>query len=180
VQPLAQLGWLAIAEGRLADAETHLRKALDLAEGIGYVAAAACSLVGLGQVALRRGDLDLARALHCQALLAQREAGGAYLASGLVYLASVEAAAGQHDRAQRLMGASEAWHAARGGFRQVWLPWTHGPLRRGLVAVPPLPTASELAQARAEGRTLPLDEAVAWALRPREAVLSVAPATAWS
>jgi len=139
------------------------------------VAAAAFSLVGLGQVALRRGDLDQARALHCQSLLTQREAGGAYLASGLAYLASVEEAAGQHDRAQRLMGASEAWHAARGGAQEVWLPWTQGPLRRGLVPVPPVPTDSALAQARTAGRAMLLDEAVAWALRRADAALTGAP-----
>ena len=174
VQPLAQLGWLAIGESRLAEAEAHFRKALDLAEGIGYVAAAALSLVGLGQVALRRGKLELARELHCQGLLAQREAGGAYLASGLAYLASVEAAAEQHDRAQRLMGASEAWHAVRGGALEVWLPWTHGPLRRGLVPLPGVPTDPLLVQARAEGRAMTLDEAVASALRAPDPMPSAA------
>jgi hypothetical protein len=148
----------------LADAEVHFQHALDLAEGIGYVAAAAFSLVGLGQVAVRRGDLEKARAIHCHALLIQREAGGAYLASGLLYLASVEEAAGHHERAQRLVGASEAWHATRGGAEGVWLPWTHGPLRRGLVTLPPLPVDLALIKVRAEGRGMRLDEAVAWAL----------------
>ena len=174
VQPLAQLGWLAIADGRLADAETHFRKALDLAEGIGYVAAAALSLVGLGQVALRMGDPQRARDLHCRGLIAQREAGGAYLASALAYLASVEEAAGQHDRAQRLMGASEAWHAVQGGALEVWLPWTHGPLRRGLVPLPGVPTDPLLVQARAEGRAMTLDEAVASALRAPDPMPSAA------
>jgi tetratricopeptide (TPR) repeat protein len=172
VQPLAQLGWLAIEEGRLADADIHFRMALDLAEGIGYVAPAAFSLVGLGQLTLRRSDLEQASALHCEALHMQRDAGGAYLASGLVYLASVEAAAGRHDIAQRLMGASEAWHAARGGAFEVWLPWTHGPLRRGLVSPPPTPTDPELAHARAEGRLMLLDEAVTWALHRKDAALT--------
>jgi hypothetical protein len=172
VQPLAQLGWLAIADGRLTDAELHFKQALDLADGIGYVAAAAMALVGLGQVALRRPDLGLARDLHCKAILAQRDAGGAYLASGLVYLASVEAAAGEPERAQRLMGASEAWHAARGGAFEVWLPWTHGPLRRGLVRVPPAPTEALLVQAWVEGREMSLDEAVSYALQAPDPVPS--------
>jgi tetratricopeptide (TPR) repeat protein len=167
VQPLAQLGWLAIADGRLVEAELAFQKALDLAEGIGYVAASAMALVGLGQVALRRSELELARELHCKALFTQRDAGGAYLASGLVYLASVEEAAGAHERAQCLMGASEAWHDARGGAFAVWLPWTHGPLRRGLVRLPPAPTEPLLAQARAEGRAMSLDEAVSYALQAR-------------
>ena len=39
VQPLYQLGWLAVVDGRLVDAEAHFQHALQLAEGIGYAAA---------------------------------------------------------------------------------------------------------------------------------------------
>ena len=145
VQPLYQLGWLAFAEHRFADAEAHFQHLVTLAEGIGYEAAAGFGHIGLGHVALRRGRIDLARTHHRDGLLALRGSGGAYLASALVYLASLEAAAGLPDRAQRLLGASEAWHAARGGAQRVWLPVTHGPLKRGLVPIPPLPTDPMLA-----------------------------------
>ncbi len=176
MQPLYQLGWLAVAEGRLADAEAHFQLMLNLAEGIGYGAAAGFALLALGHVALRRGRLDQSRDHHREGLMALREAGGAYLASALVYLAALEAAGGLPDRAQRLLGASEAWHATRGGAQRVWLPVTHGPLKRGLVPIPPLPTDPALARARDEGRAMPLDEAVAWALQPLEAVPTAAPA----
>jgi tetratricopeptide (TPR) repeat protein len=176
VQPLYQLGWLAVAEGRLADAEAHFQHTLNLAEGIGYGAAAGFALLALGHVALRRGRLDRSRAHHRDGLIALRESGGAYLASALVYLAALEAAAGLPDRAQRLLGASEAWHATRGGAQRVWLPVTHGPLKRGLVAVPPSPTDPALVQARNEGRAMPLNKAVAWALETLEAVPPAAPA----
>ena len=166
VQPLYQLGWLAIAEHRFADAEAHFQHVVTLSEGIGYEAAAGFGHLGLGHVALRRGRIDLARTHHRDGLLALRGSGGAYLASALVYLASLEAAAGLPDRAQRLLGASEAWHAARGGAQRVWLPVTHGPLKRGLVPIPPLPTDPMLVHAREEGRSMPLDDAVAWALEP--------------
>jgi len=174
VQPLYQLGWLAVVEGRLVDAEAHFQHALQLAEGIGYAAALGFALIGLGQVALRRGRLDESRAHHREGLIALRESGGAYLASALVYLAALEEAAGSHDRAQRLLGASEAWHAARGGAQRTWLPVTHSPLKRGLVPVPPVPTDATLARARDEGRAMPLDQAVAWALQPLEVASSAA------
>jgi tetratricopeptide (TPR) repeat protein len=178
VQPLAQLGWLAVQDGRLEDAEAHFQHSLEIAEGIGYAGAVGMSLIALGQVALRRGDLTGARALHCRGLLVLRDEGGAYLASGLRYAAAVEAAAGEADRAQRLLGASEVWHAARGGAQRVWLAVTHGPLKRGLVPSPPEPTDSALIRARAEGRGMTIDQATDSVLRSSDMATRAQPTAA--
>jgi non-specific serine/threonine protein kinase len=170
ITPTAQLGWLAIEEGRLDDAELHFRALLDRGAGWGGYHLAP-GLFGLGQVMLRRGDLEYARALYRELLLdlCEFEPDGVHLADALVYLASVDAVAGLHQRAQRLLGANESWHAARGGAGRIWQPSVRGPVKRGLVPIPPLPTEAALVQARAEGRAMSLDEAVAYALDPIDA-----------
>ena len=164
---ITQLGWLAIAEGRLDDAESHFQKLLDLGSGwAGYHDVP--GLIGLGQVALRRGDPERARALYRRLLVDVREfSGSLVLAIALIYTASVEAVAGLDERAQRLMGACEAWHSARGGV-WIWAANLRGPLTRGLVETPAIPTDERLAQARANGRAMSLDEAVTYALEPAE------------
>ena len=79
-----------------------------------------------------------------------------------MYLACVDAADGLHERAQRLLGANEAWFAARGPVARRW--WPNDPMRRGLVPVPPAPVNPLLIQAREQGRLMSLDRAVAYAL----------------
>ena len=81
-----------------------------------------------------------------------------------MYLASVDAADGLYERAQRLLGANEAWFAARGPDARRW--WPNDPVRRGLVPLPPAPVDPLLIQAREEGRRMSLDGAVAFALEP--------------
>jgi hypothetical protein len=123
-------------------------------------------LLALGQVCLRRGDLEEARALHRRALIRVQEAepSGMTMADALVDVACVEEAAGQHEQAQRLLGANEAWYAAHGGAGRVWRPYTRNPLKHGLVPLPSIPTDPSLVKARAEGRAMSLDEAVTFAL----------------
>jgi non-specific serine/threonine protein kinase len=165
-----QLGWLALADDRLDEAEAQFRTLLDLATGWGHFHDAP-GLVGLGQVSLRRGELEQARMVYRRLLVDLREfePGSAHLADALVFLASVEEVAGLHQRAQRLLGANDAWHASRGGAGRTWRPATRTALKRGLVPIPPMPTDAALAHARVEGRSMSLEEAVAYALEPLEA-----------
>ena len=161
----AQLGWLDFAQDRLDDSELHFRTLLDLGEGLGGFHTAP-GLLGLGQVSLRRGEVDRSRTVYHHLLIDLRdsEPHGSRVAEALVFLASVEAAAGLSGRAQRLLGANEAWHAARGGAGRIWSPNIRGPLRRGLVPIPSKPTDAALVRARAEGRSMSLDEAVVYAI----------------
>jgi len=124
------------------------------------------AVLGLGLVSLRRGDTQHARAMYCKLLSDHRESSpdSAMLGDTLVYLASVEAADGLRERAQRLLGANEAWHAARGPASRRWFPNLRDPLRRGLVPVPSVPVDRLLIQAREEGRAMSLDAAVAYAV----------------
>jgi tetratricopeptide (TPR) repeat protein len=162
-----QLGWLAIAEGRLDDADTSFRALLNPSARRGSEPIPV-GLVALGQVSLLRGDVEQARALHRRALIQIQEAehDGTMLADALVDMACVEAVAGRHERAQRLLGANETWYAAHGGAGRLWRPSTRNPQKRGLVPIPPMPTDPLLMRARVEGRGMSLDQAVALALKP--------------
>jgi predicted ATPase/transcriptional regulator with XRE-family HTH domain len=165
VSCIAQLGWLAVAEHRLDDAESHFKTLLDLGARLGnphYSPA----VLGLGVVYLRRGDTQRARVLYRRLLSNHWETSpdSALAANTLAYLAAVEAADGLHERAHRLLGASEAWHAARGTAGRRWWPNLRGPLLRGLVPVPPAPLDPLLIRAREDGRLMSLDGAVAYAL----------------
>jgi non-specific serine/threonine protein kinase len=166
VIPILQLGWLAIAEDRLDEAELHFRTAVDLGTGWGGFYGA-LGMVGLGQVSLRRGETEQARTLYRQVLLDFRQTspGSIYLVEGLACAASVEACAGLQERAQRLMGAYEAWHDARGDAA-TWLVLIWSGVTRSLVLLPPMPTDPVLVRARVEGRAMTLDEAVTYALDP--------------
>jgi hypothetical protein len=160
-----QLGWLAVAEDRLDDAESHFNRFVDLEArwgGKNYGPA----LFGLGLVNLRRGETERARGVYRRLLLNLQESApdSAPLADALVYIAAVDVVDGQHERAQRLMGANEAWHAARGKAGRRWFPNLRGPLQRGLVPVPPAPADRLLVQAYQEGRAMSLADATAYAL----------------
>jgi tetratricopeptide (TPR) repeat protein len=166
VVPSIQLGWLAVAEDRLDEAELCFRTAVDLGTGWGSFYSA-FGMFGLGHVSLRRGETEHARKFYRQALLDFRETSSGsvtpvYLVEGLACAASLAACRGLHERAHRLMGAYEAWHDARGVAGRTWL--LSSP--RSLVRFPPMPSDPVLARARVEGRGLTLDEAVACALEP--------------
>jgi predicted ATPase len=160
----AHLGWLAIAEGRLEEAEARFRGARTPSNW--GSAPAPVLILALAHVRLLQGDVEQARVIDLEALvrLQESEPGGRTMADALVDLACVEEVAGMHEKAQRLLGANEAWYAAHGGAGQVWRPFTRSPLKRGLVPVPPVPTDPYLLKARAEGRAMSLDEAAALAL----------------
>jgi tetratricopeptide (TPR) repeat protein len=160
-----QLGWLAIAEDQLDEAESHFKAVLDRSARLGQPHNSP-AVLGLGVVCLRRGDTQQARALYRRLLLHHWETApdSALAANMLAYLAAVEAGDGRHARAHRLLGASEGWHAVRGPAGRRWWPNLRGPLLRGLVPVPPAPVDPLLIQAREEGRLMSLEGAVAYAL----------------
>jgi hypothetical protein len=86
------------------------------------------------------------------------------LANGLLCMASVDNLAGLDERAQRLLGANEAWHAARDRASRTWASSNRGPLMWGPMPIPATPTEVRLIRARAEGRAMSLEEAVTYAL----------------
>jgi predicted ATPase/transcriptional regulator with XRE-family HTH domain len=179
VIPSMQLGWLAAAENRLDDATRYFQAAVELGTEFGGFYGV-LGVFGLGQMSLRRNDLEQARRQYRQAMTDLRETapGSVFLAEALPYAASLEYHLGLHERAQRLMGAYECWlttrrtdEGTRGGMM-----WSR--LGRGVVQVPPVPSEPALVRARAEGRAMSVDAAVAYALEPGEAqsVIAAPPA----
>ncbi|MFB4316382.1 BTAD domain-containing putative transcriptional regulator [Actinomadura sp. 21ATH] len=109
------LGMLARRQGRLDDAERHLRAWLEWCrrwEGAGGIA---FILAELGFVAELRGAAGEALALHAEGLAAARATGDRRaLALALEGLAGARALAGEHERAARLLGAADAARASTG------------------------------------------------------------------
>jgi tetratricopeptide (TPR) repeat protein len=178
VIPCIGLGWLAVADNRLDDATRYFQTAVDLGTEFGGFYAVV-GVFGLGQMSLRRNDLERARQQYRQALLDLREMApdSFYLAEGLTYAASLEYHLGRHERAHRLMGAYERWRAAGRREGGTWEGILWGRLGRSLVQLPPVPSDPVLVQARVDGRALSLDAAVAYALEPAEADSTVRAAT---
>ncbi|NRQ35834.1 AfsR/SARP family transcriptional regulator [Nonomuraea sp. NN258] len=107
----AELGLALSArrQGRLDDAERHLRNWLDWDKKIGSDIALALILAELGFIAEQRGDAETARDVHREGLAAARGSGDRRaVALAFEGLAGAEAAAGRHVEAARLLGAAAA------------------------------------------------------------------------
>ncbi|MET9990601.1 BTAD domain-containing putative transcriptional regulator [Streptomyces mutabilis] len=103
------LGLVARRQGRLGDAETHLRAWLDWCRRREGDHGVAIILAELGFIAEQRGDAATARSLHREGLGHARRTGDPRaVALALEGLAGVEALEGAHVRAARLLGAAAA------------------------------------------------------------------------
>ena len=167
------LGWLALQENRLDDAESHFQTAADVRMDFGGMLGAH-GLLGLSLVSLRRNRPDEARELSRRALIELRDISPAstVLAEAVAYTAYLDNQTGVHDRAQRLTGAYEAWQATRGGARRIWQVMAWSGLMGRVMPLLPAPTDPVLARARAEGQAMSLEEAVTCALEPVDPVLA--------
>ena len=143
------LAELALRTGDLRSAESHGVAALaGLEEGAFNHA---CGLEILGETARRAGDEARADDRFCAALHSFAElSDGGGMADCLDGLARLAAAAGESERAGRLLGAAERLRETRG--------------RREIRADLPFPDVPD--SARDEGRALTFEQAVAYALRP--------------
>jgi DNA-binding CsgD family transcriptional regulator/tetratricopeptide (TPR) repeat protein len=178
---------LARGAGRRGDdarARALGEEALALYRDLGDRRGVAGALCHLGEVALERGDLPRAAACLAEGLGLIREAGptqppgseGTHdVGDCLAGLARVAAAARRPERAARLLGAAEAWFGARGASPAA-------PVRaegeRRLAALRSRLAGPALAAARAEGRAMPAEDAVSYALATAEPEAPPAPAPA--
>jgi tetratricopeptide (TPR) repeat protein len=147
---LANLGNIARAQGQYERAAEQLEESAALFRTLGERGGVAWALEGLGHVAQARGSYGRAAACFAESLVLYRDLGyKRAVAERLEDLAAVAEAQGQSLRAARLMGAAA-------GLRQ-----TPGvaPDRGG-------PDAEAQAAVWAAGRTMSLDQAVAYALEP--------------
>ncbi len=168
--PLNALGLAALRQGDYVSARARFEEALSVARETGDEPFIADALANLGTVALRVGDYPQSAALYQQSLalngaLANREG----IAEDLAGLAAVASLLGQPERAARLCGAVEALREAR----NISLP----PLRRteydrtvgGILAH--LDDAA-FAEAWAQGRAMPLEQAIEEALETKDEPLT--------
>jgi tetratricopeptide (TPR) repeat protein len=102
-------------QGKLDVAEAHLRKWLDWLRQLNSDNGVALVLAELGFIAELRGDVESARGLHQDGLVAARATGDPRaVALALEGLAGVQALAGRHDQAAQLLGAATAARKSTG------------------------------------------------------------------
>jgi predicted ATPase/class 3 adenylate cyclase len=120
------------------------------------------ALDNLGWAALVRGNLQQAEELHRESLALSRQLGDKLVAAeALEGLACSASARGEAERVARLFGAAEALREAV-GYRQE--PREHALREPYLVAARPRLSEARWDAARAEGRRLGFEEAIAYAL----------------
>jgi non-specific serine/threonine protein kinase len=159
---LAGLAGLARAQGDTATARALLEESLSIQNALGDRPNAWWSLRLLGEIAAERGEYAVACSRYAEALLLAREMGDQVSsAAALLRLASLAAAEAHAERAVRLAGAAAALRETSGlpvpGSDQSEQERQVEQARRAL-------GEAAATAAWAEGQTMTLEEAVAYAL----------------
>jgi predicted ATPase len=159
---LNNLGEVAYAQGDYGRATVLYEESLALRRELSDKGGIALSLRNLGNVAYEQGDYGRARALHEESLALCREIGNKYNAAYcLEGLAAVVCAQGQPERGARLLGAAAALRAGIG----TPLPPSERAAQERTVATARAALGEDaFAAAWAKGQTMPLEQAIAYAL----------------
>ena len=158
---LFQLGQVALVEGRLDEADTTLRRAIDLFARNDQVDQEAIALLILGRVRLRQDRIDDAEAVLIRSLSGVREfALPRHTVPIVESLAVVALRQGNRPRAARLYGGA-AGLLRRMGAR----PPARAPMRKpNVVLLQPLATAPDTRRTFEEGCTMDVVALIAHAL----------------
>jgi adenylate cyclase len=162
---LNNLGNVALDQGDYAEARARLEEAVALQREVGDRAYIANALNNLGNAVRAQGDYAAAYSLYCESLGIVHELGIkwdlAYLLEDIGCLASLQ---GEPQRALRLVGAASALRETigqpRSSVEQTKLERMLEPARQQL-------SEAGRASAQAEGKTMSLKEAIAYALKDR-------------
>ncbi len=123
----------------------------------------ATALGYLARVMQSRGDLERSTELFAECLPLLHGLGNrVWIARYLEPLAEIAAARGQPERAARLFGAAESLRKATGGVR---MPAERPDYERGVAAARAALGEKAFVAAWAEGQALPLEDAIAFALK---------------
>jgi predicted ATPase/Tfp pilus assembly protein PilF len=161
-QLLNSLGDLERIEGDFSEAEAHYRESLALHRELNTRSDIPSLLHNLGYAALSQGEHNRAEALMRESLQLQRELGNLYgVAECLAGMAGVAAAQGKPERAARLFGAVAAFLESKGA--SMW-PAERVEYDRHLAATRALLDEKTFEQAHAEGRAMPIERAIKYAL----------------
>jgi len=172
---LMNLGWILLQRGDLQRARELFDEVVPLARAAEDPVQEAIGLAGLSFLAYSHGDVPTAARLARQALALVHDIGHPrYIGFALDLLGVIAAAQGQTERAGRLFGAAEGvlehLHSHL-GWREMILRPLHD---RQVTAAQSGPAAERFAAAWANGRALPLEEAVAYASADDELPLTAA------
>jgi predicted ATPase/DNA-binding CsgD family transcriptional regulator len=169
---MCDLGNVLRDEGDDAAARARYEESLARRRTVGDRRGMVMSYVGLGQVACSQREYFAARAHFADGLAIAREVGDRHgIAQALEGLAGLAAALDQPARALCLAGAAAALREAMGAPLS---PNGRARFERRLEAARRTLGAEPAAAAHAEGRAMPSDQAVAYALAPEEPGRSVA------
>ena len=159
---LSNLGAVAHYQGDSVAARALHEESLALSRELGDTRGIAMSLVNLAEVVRDQGDYGAARTLRAESLALYRELGDWQgLAYGLQGLAGASATAAQAARMARLGGAAEVLREAIGAPLS---PAERADYERQLAADRAHLDEAAWAAAWAEGRAMPLEQAIAFAL----------------
>lgn len=161
---LRAMGEVKLALGETAEARVFLEESIAIARETGSAYVLAASLLFLSKVERSEGRLDDAGALVRESLEIQAVREPRNAAFELEALAGVWIDAGDHARAARLLGAAEA---IRQTFHHRMTPVYMAAHEKDLAAVRAALGQDGFAEAWAEGRAMPLEDAVAFALERR-------------
>jgi DNA-binding CsgD family transcriptional regulator/tetratricopeptide (TPR) repeat protein len=166
VLPIDALGLVALQQGDYDGARARFEEALSLARQTGDEPFIADALARLGTVALRGGDYQQSAGLYQQSLALNRVLGNRDgIAEDLAGLAEVARLAGQPERAAQLLGTVEAVHEARNISLTALRRTEYDRTVEGILAH--LDDAA-FEEARARGRAMPLEQAIAQALETKD------------
>jgi tetratricopeptide (TPR) repeat protein len=164
---LGNLADLAYRQGDYDKAVTLHEQSLALLRELGDAWGIATTMTSLGLVAYEQGNHGRATSLLSQALLLSRDIGAKTLmALGLEGLAWLVVEQGQPERAARVGAAAETLHEAIGVSLE---PYQRAGHDEAVQAMRAALGEEAFAAAWAEGRALPLDEAIALALEQASA-----------
>ena len=164
------LGIAALTRGDLGRATQMFEEGLAMARRLGERLGTYITLYNLAQVALSRGDHDGAVSLFEEGIALSEEVGDrANLAYCLEGLATVAGVRGEVERSARLIGAAEGLREAVGVPVYVYYEPDRSVYERTVAAVRSQMGEEAFEEARAHGRAMSFEQAVAYALKDDEA-----------
>jgi non-specific serine/threonine protein kinase len=159
---LGNLGWVAFMQGDYQAARAYYEESLAVTTEVGDKHGIAIMLANLGALALQQGDYRAARERFQEGLATASAIGAtATVVETLEGFAGIASRSGKAVRAMRLVGAATALREVIGVPR---MPFEQGMVEGWLAPARRQLSTEEGAAARAEGRAMPLEQAIAYAL----------------
>ena len=172
---LNDMGEVLRSEGRFEEAGRVYEEALDIRRDLGNTWSVSGNLANLGFVVHRQGDYQRAYDLFKEGLLIGQEFERPFIITlGLAGIGGVAWSLGQPVKATRLLGAAEAMNQAVAGY--LWPP-DQAEFDRFVAGTRAELDEATWQKAYEEGRAMPMEKAIAYALEPPEEEGSTKPPT---